>query len=207
MSGGATSFTNRMLFTAVLALFTLALWRSTRNLWIATRETANRQKCDTEILQRAYIAVAPRGIHLLYQGDKLIGHVSIINAGNLPARNVSWFIGIKISASGNEAHFPLKSGAGNIVISPRAEAERGSSEYVVLQDVLTAAGNTPDKTKQNPVFMYVWGIVEYHDGFTSPRTTKFCHRYNWINQGRAGSPMYEISHRFARYHEHGDDAD
>src|SRR5215831_16298029 len=150
MSGGATSFTNRMLFTAVLALFTLALWRSTRNLRIATRETANRQKCDTEILQRAYIAVAPRGIHLLYQGDKLIGHVSIINAGNLPARNVSWFIGIKISASGNEAHFPLKSGAGNIVISPELRPNVGRRSTLFCKTCLPQRGTLPTKRSKIP---------------------------------------------------------
>jgi hypothetical protein len=189
------------------AVFTATLWWSTRKLWQATRNTALAQERDTKILQRAYIAVAPRGIHLLLPGDKLIGHVAITNAGNLPARDVSWFIDIKISASGEEADFPLKGGAGKIVISPRAEAVRGSAEYVVLQTVLAAAGDTPDKARQKPVYLYVWGIVEYHDGFTGNRTTKFCHRYNWINQGRAGSDMYEISQSFARYHEHGNDAD
>jgi hypothetical protein len=183
-----------VIFTAILALFTYRLWR------------------DSRILQRAYIAVEPRGIHMLLNGSDLIGHVGIKNAGKLPARNVSWFIGIKHSGSGEEPgdFFPLERDKGSIVIAPDTIATRGSGPGVQVQTLNEFCGVPSGKarTSQRETFLYVWGVVNYHDGFKKKRMTKFCHRYNWINRGRNLPPAqaYEIDAEFARHHEHGNDA-
>src|SRR5690349_7817857 len=101
-------------FTGLLAIFTARLWYTTQK--------------DTRILQRAYIAVEPLGIHLMQNGSELIGHVAMKNAGHLPARKVSWFVNIHASESGEEhdSLFPLQPDKGNIVIVPGAAATRGS---------------------------------------------------------------------------------
>src|SRR5262249_3485585 len=62
-----------VIFTGILALFTAMLAIFTKRLW-----------SDARILQRAYIAVEPLGIHLMKNGSDLIGHVGIKNAGHLP---------------------------------------------------------------------------------------------------------------------------
>ena len=49
--------------TLLIAVFTFTLWRSTRNLWVATNRAAEAQAADTRILQRAYISVEIGGIH------------------------------------------------------------------------------------------------------------------------------------------------
>ena len=48
--------------------------------------------------------------------------------------------------------------------------------------------------------------ARYDDGFDKMRTTKFCHRYNWINR-KERDKAYEIDAADARYHDYGNDAD
>jgi hypothetical protein len=43
------------------------------------------------------------------------------NAGNLPARTVSWFVRIKESPDGEETDFPIETSKGKIVIVPKAD--------------------------------------------------------------------------------------
>jgi hypothetical protein len=168
----------------------------------------------TRDLQRAYIAVEPRGVHMMQNGSDLIGHVGIKNAGKLPARNVSWFIGIKHSGNEEETDnfFPLEHCKGNIVIAPETTATRGSVAKVQVQtlnEFCGVASERIDRENEKPTFLYVWGVVKYDDGFEQGRSTEFCHRYNWINRGknRPQGKLYEIDTEFARHHTHGNDAD
>jgi hypothetical protein len=164
---------------------------------------------QNKIVQRAYVAVEPLGIHLMIEGDRLIGHVGIRNAGRLPARKLSWFINIKRSDKGNEEIFPLDKGKGKITVTPGAMATRGSDKHIVLQDLISASGMdiTKGRSRENPTYLYVWGVVYYKDGVRKIRWrfTKFCHRYNWIIR-EMGAARYEIAKEYARYHEHGNDA-
>jgi hypothetical protein len=93
------------------------------------------------------------------------------------------------------------------VIVPGARARRGSDKYLLVQDVLNASGSVEggDRTKERPCYLYVWGAVRYDDGFNNMRTTKFCHRYNWIVRGQT-SGNYTIDKKHARDHETGNDA-
>lgn len=185
-----------VIFTGLLALFTWRVWR------------------DTRILQRAYIAVEPRGIHLKLNGSDVIGHIGMRNAGHLPARDVSWFINVKHSLSGDEPEtfFPLDDGKGSIVIAPAAVSTRGSRLSISLQALLTDCGANAsgEKAVETDLWLYVWGSVRYNDGFNRMRATDFCHRYPWKMRGNGTSgPLghYEIASEFARDHEHGNDAD
>ena len=181
-----------VIFTAFLALFTFLL--------LLLARTAKK---DTRILQRAYIAVEPQGIHLMSNGSDLIGHIGMKNAGHLPARKVGWFINIKHSSNGEEPEtfFKLESEKGNIVVAPGTVATRGSPTSVLVAD-LPARSET-----ELPAYLYVWGSVHYDNGFRRICTTKFCHRYNWKSRGRGHIDKYEIAAAYARYHEHGNDAD
>jgi hypothetical protein len=184
-----------VIFTGILALFTVILAIFTKRLWE-----------DARILQRAYIAVEPHGIHLMKNGSDLIGHVGIKNAGRLPARKLSWFINIRFGHSDEERDdfFPLESGKGNIVIAPGAITTHGSEISVKLQALNEFSG--AGRGRERPTYLYVWGAVEYDDGFNIMRTTKFCHRYNWSNRKERDKPN-EIDAADARYHESGNDAD
>ena len=57
----------------------------------------------------------------LVDGNRVIGHVGMKNAGNLPARKVSWFVRIKESPDGEETDFPIENSKGKIVIVPKAD--------------------------------------------------------------------------------------
>jgi hypothetical protein len=163
------------------------------------------------IVQRAYVAVEPLGIHLMVEGDRVIGHIGIRNAGRLPARQLSWFINIKHSDKGNEEVFPLENGKGNIIVTPGAEAIMGSDTHVTLQDLISASGMDAAggaRNREKLLYLYVWGAVYYNDGIHwRRRSTKFCHQYNWIVREKDGAGRYEIDKQNARYHEHGNDAD
>src|SRR5215831_13299442 len=75
----------------LIALFTFTLWRSTRKLWIATRDTLRHTQGTTESLQRAYVSVQPGGIGNTTKGH-LLAHVNFKNVGHLPASDFKWII-------------------------------------------------------------------------------------------------------------------
>src|SRR5262245_50746213 len=118
------------------------------------------------ILQRAYIAVEPLGVHLMQTGSDLIGHVGIKNAGRLPARKVGWFVGIKTSGNGIEADdfFPVQDRKGNIIVAPDTTAIRGSAPSLQIDDLNKFCNAQVDRTKERATFLYVWGSVSYDDG-------------------------------------------
>jgi hypothetical protein len=187
-------------FTALLVLATLFL-----------AGIAYLQIKQGRIVQRAYVAVEPLGIHLMVEGDRVIGHIGIRNAGRLPARKLSWFINIKRSDKGNEKAFPLENANGKIIVTPGTEAIRGSDTHITLQDLISASGMDVAggvRNREKLLYLYVWGAVYYKDGIRwRKRYTKFCHRYNWIVREKGGAGKYEIAKQYARYHEHGNDAD
>jgi hypothetical protein len=80
-------------------------------LWKETQESADRQERTTEILQRAYLHVVPRGIEVTTRG-MVLGQIAICNAGHLPARKVSSDAKIMSSddrslSSFEETEFPI----------------------------------------------------------------------------------------------------
>jgi hypothetical protein len=195
-------------YTFALVIFTGVLAASTIGLWGVTGFGVYRQAKDTRILQRAYIAVEPRGIRLLVEGKRVIGHVGMRNAGNLPAGKVAWFVDLKTSTNDLETVFPLGRPAGSIVVAPGVVAPRGTGESLNINDLDKAANSQSpaNRASENPLFIYVWGVVRYDDGFGNERNTVFCHRYNWKSRGMGGVVDHTIHEDYARYHEHGNGA-
>jgi hypothetical protein len=195
-------------FTLWLVGFTGVLAASTIGLWVVTWRGASNQSKDTRILQRAYIAVEPRGVRLRIEGKRVMGQIGMRNAGNLPARNLSWFVDLKQSNNHLETDFPLKETKGNIVVAPRVVAPRGTAASLNIHDLdgLANSQKREDRAQEHSLFLYVWGAVSYDDGFGNVRKTVFCHRYNWKVRGAGGVMDHEIHEDYARYHEHGNDA-
>jgi hypothetical protein len=124
-------------FTGLLAIFTYLLWNATAGLWEAAQEQSRDVKASVvasqqsakaaeaaaktadqalKTTQRAYIAVEPGGIRPYKKkrdnapiGDReqLVGHFSINNVGNLPAREVSWFARIICDERRKREPFPI----------------------------------------------------------------------------------------------------
>src|SRR5262245_27085866 len=184
-----------VILLGVLAIFTTRLWYTLKR--------------DTRILQRAYVAVEPLGIHQMKNGSELVGLVAMKNAGRLPARRVSCFVNIDASESGEERDslFPLQHGKGSIVIAPGAAATRGSAKRVNVQSLheFSEENDGVDTERERSIYLYVWGAVRYDDGFKKMRITKFCHRYNWANRKQDDNPCV-IAAVDARYHEYANGA-
>ena len=113
-----------------------------------------------------------------------------------------------------ETSFPLQSGEGNIVIAPGSVAIAASRTVIDNLTLIEACGGdtAAGTALEREVFLYVWGSIRYDNGFRRVCTTRFCHRYNWAtrNSDELITPKlarYSIAAEFARYHQHGNDAD
>jgi hypothetical protein len=184
--------------TVAIAAFTGTLWRATDKL----REAGERQGELTRILERAYISVAPLGISPFISEDQInlreiVGHVSFVNVGRLPARNASI---LQASLTWSERLWEKKDvefkelPSMNFVIPPGTEMPLGTNPY-------------PSDHIGDKGYFYVWGEIRYTDGFDEPRFTKFCHRYPCQPFELAPDGSKSIDAKHARYHEHGNDAD
>lgn len=196
-------------FTGWLVAFTGVLAFSTIGLWVATGSAARNQTRDTRILQRAYIAVDGGGIFPL--DTKSIAHVGVKNVGNLPAREVSWFISYAVDPDGRRSYFPIDETHfyGRNVVPPGTEMKRSQNCTLDPRDIMAFESGASS--------FYVWGEVRYLDGFGQKRFTRFCHRYNRTGLVQhltnfAGSTAQtvvsqEVTAESMRYHQFGNDAD
>lgn len=149
--------------TALVALFTIIL-----------AGVGKRQIEDTRILQRAYVTVEAAGIYMLRNRSECVAHVEIINSGNLPATAVKWLI--RMEKRGDKDWEPPSIPdpiEGNNVIPPKGKIRQGSKDRLPVGH----GGVTADEA----IYLYIWGVVTYADGFGRGRATTFCHRYNCVN--------------------------
>jgi hypothetical protein len=134
------------IFTYGLFLATGWLVWATLKLWQAALDTAEKQERDTQILQRAYLAVSPRGIYSLSGTsiDVCVAHICIRNVGRLPARNVTWFITSTISESPvfNDMEVDRNLAAGEVTIAPGIDAVQGG-DLIFASDLETAKALKP----------------------------------------------------------------
>jgi hypothetical protein len=173
--------------TVIIALYTIILAR-----------IQNRQVRDSRTLNRAYIAVEPAGIVLWSDGSKLVGHFIIKNAGNLPASEVEWVAAIAVDKDRDRTSFPLDErirgiGMGIYTIPPHGEMTFGSPP-IGLQTVLDV------RDKENSCYLYVWGLVQYGDGFGKRGSARFWHRYDYRQTIALGPGKYELPAYKARHH-------
>jgi hypothetical protein len=183
-------------FTGILAFSTIGLWIATQLTLRHNRETAERQL-------RAYVSVEPKGIRKLYPNkDAVLAHVGFHNTGSIFAKNVRIFMDTKLSENGDETGFPIdeSSISGKVVIAPRATIFSGAYKSFPIIEIDTRMAASTSGT----VYLYVWGIVQYHDGFVGGRFTKFCHRYNF--RGRPQG-KYTFRAKQGRYHQYGNEID
>jgi hypothetical protein len=182
-------------YTLALAAFTGMLAVSTIGLWIATAIGFRNQSRETKILQRAYVAVRPRGIDRTDDG-KVIGQLAFVNVGSLPARNFRAAVKICWSVDPDLSEFE----------------ELPLGEEVVLPAKTKFPSGTGALPKDDAEFffhasgghIFVWGKVIYTDGFGTPRWLKFCHRYN-VKAPR--NSKGGISRRYGRHHHHHNEDD
>ena len=183
-------------FFAAIASFIIA-WFT-----VVLAGVGRRQIEDIRILQRAYIAVKPAGINPFVSensivADQIVGHVAFVNVGRLPARNISVDRAImKWDKSGelDESAFPVaKASPMTIVLSPGTKMRHGTNSLLASE-------------LEKPGFVYVYGRVDYTDGFNVHRHTRFCHRYPCIRH-KSTAEGKRIGAKHARQHRHGNDAD
>jgi hypothetical protein len=187
------------LSTLVVAAFTGVLAISTVGLWIVSWRGFARQRQDTRILQRAYVGVDPGGIKLWSDGSELVAHVLIKNAGNLPASNAKWAIYLRADTTADEIDFPIE------------ESHVDGFHFIVPHGTITFGNRVPRIKLQDalamrdagPCYFYVWGRVDYLDGFNRWRKTGFCHRYNWGQTKDYGVGQYELTADKGRSHRKG----
>lgn len=183
----------------ILAIGTIFIALFTAGLIIISR----RQIILTRILQRAYVAVEPRGVEQYRTLDgRLSCDVAFINAGNLPAQNVSWFIDRDFSPDIERAEFPIPSNkfSGNNLIPPKGAITKGGPaiNHTDYDAFVAQHASKPDQS-----WLYVWGRVRYKDGFGRNRFTDFCYRYSL----RTGPNNWSIDQKHGRQHEHGNRTD
>ncbi len=197
------------LFTLVLSIFTGLLVVVTGGLiWVGWRqvrlskELADRQIRDTEILQRAYISVEPAGLREHRDREDRI-HPSVIfrNVGHLPARQVRWNSNNSAKRDDITGEFPDIGDAKTFPIDDPGEKE-GAIVLPPGTGSLQQIGTVFTKDLSNNFF--VWGIVTYDDGFGNERFTRFCHVYSTKNIiGRLGVTLPADA---SRLYEYGNDA-
>jgi hypothetical protein len=192
-------------FTIVLALSTIALWLSTRELWRVTDSTLRHSEDTARKQLRAYISAEPDGVIDFNPADQVVARVRFQNTGSVFAKNVRTFLNRQLSDNGDlpETALPIDEAkiSGDNVIAPNAnilyatEAIR-KSEIAINRDAAERRGRS--------YYLYVWGVVQYNDGFVDGRYTKFCHRYNF-----SGVPdgVYTIPRENYRYHHRGNKID
>lgn len=181
----------------VIAIFTVLLWR-----------VGSQQNKYTRVLQRAYLAVEPLGIHP-FDKDGWV-HISVRNKGKLPAQNVTWFIDHTISDNGKLKEFPINESRfyGERLTVPVETEMKRSHRYNLEEQRIHSFLVASDKQR---VFFYIWGEIRYSDGFENQRFTRFCHRYDnfgvrIISEGKFRDKN-EIPAGYMRLHQFGNEAD
>jgi hypothetical protein len=168
-------------YTFVVAIFTGVLGISTIGLWIVTAKGIRNQARDTEILERAYLAVEPGGIwEHADRGDRVTVKFTVRNVGHLPARDVVWSSAGATPDLRGTIDFTLTEPSGDgIVIAPGTATTLHGAVVFIWGENGPCLGNT----------MHLWGIVQYRDGFGKKRHTRFHHYYGTkhLTRGQAFS--------------------
>ncbi|MGB0056091.1 MAG: hypothetical protein WBQ20_04900, partial [Methyloceanibacter sp.] len=157
-----------VLLVLALVLLTLAYAILTHKLRRATDSLASIAAYQSKLLaanQRAYLCIEPLGIVLTVGGTRVLGHVGIRTVGNLPAHSGRWFLDIKGSPNAAEKSFPIGARSGDLVAPPGVSVTRGTKVGMLIADLNEQGLSIVRlRSEENPVFIYVWGMVLYQDG-------------------------------------------
>lgn len=190
-------------YTYALDVLTFLLIASTIGLGVVGYIGIRNQSKDTRIIQRAYLNVEPRGIELYTSDDSTLScDVVFLNAGNLPASKVNWYMCRRFSRNPKANKFPVPDikdlPPGENLIPPRAQIRKGAPniKWRAFQKFRSGSREKDD------CWLYVWGRVRYNDGFQDGRWVDFCHRYNL-----RGTTKSSIDREDGRQHEYGNQTD
>jgi hypothetical protein len=170
---------------------------------------ARRQIKDTRILERAFIAVIPKGVRPFHaagnEADNNIAcNVIFKNIGHLAARSASFAVRYKFSDSASlkdgEFNLPPDSCVGNFVCPEGIEIIKRADPAPTKTEFWSHFDSERGKPSH---WLYVYGRVEYRDGFEKDRWMNFCFRYSMA----AADGFHRIRKREARYHEYGNHTD
>lgn len=152
---------------------------------------------------RAYLNVSPEGINPLRVRKEVVGHILLKNVGHVIAKEVR--LVVNLVASANRDYDPaIEHATSNVpnpigALLPNAEVRRGSRQTVARSEI--------DPNFSPPLYVFVWGKVQYEDGFGNSCTTNFCHRYSSESTNvDYMSESSSISKMVCRIHETGNDA-
>ena len=166
----------------------------------AASESARVAEQSLKITQRAFVSVEPLGLRDFDgpEGNRFVAHFSIRNSGHLPANELSWWVDVTVDSNNLRERFPVpkKGLRGSHVIAPNRSMTRGAA----AKSNSLLMGNLMGRE----TFCYVWGRVQYKDGFGEDRFTNFCHRYN--AQGVTLLKPVDIPADRGRQHDYGNEA-
>jgi hypothetical protein len=151
---------------------------------------------------RAHIIVDGLGVKPFKAGGSAADYF-IKNVGQMPATKVEWWIKAEFSEDGRRMNFPIEwtDTYGQFVIAPGVKMIR-KWEFDSTQSEITNF-----LTKK--WVLYIWGEVQYLDGFSRKRWTKFCHRYGLglkVVVPLEGDGSEIPAHRM-KYHQYGNKTD
>jgi hypothetical protein len=173
---------------------------------IKATAAANKQATNAEVASerelRAYLSVEPVGVYVLIGTDEAIGQVRVNNVGRVPAQNVHVVVHMLLGSSKNTQIGNRDADIDGVerAIQPGASFRQGSREQYPVNDI------------RQGVWVFVWGVAYYDDGYGNRRWTRFCHRYNSGSRTRYEMGMTETGQPAlldadkARYYTTGNDA-
>lgn len=178
------------LATCVIAVFTLTLWWSTRNLWIAHRETH-------EATQRAFVHIDGCNYELTTAADRIPVQTELLtdeyksqpelfvtrfafqprwkNSGNTPTKNMR----IQIAWRGPEGPIPpdytYRHSPASFFLAPNAidpsEFMEIPGTQVLVNYGLNSVGAEPR--------IFLWGRADYEDVFGKTHFIEWCYRLRY----------------------------
>lgn len=157
------------LFTLVLAVFTVLLWRATHRLAIGAEDTAKRQL-------RAYVIGKSVAIRTTEKYHQRV-HVTVENFGKTPARDITYSLSILNTV--DERTQPANGRLG--VLAP-------GDSHTIITSLPAVDLDTILDGRKAPVV--VFGEVQYNDGFQR-RSTNF--RFHQPSEATGSSGDLEMS--------------
>jgi hypothetical protein len=176
-------------FTALLWLFTGAMWITTRRMARDAKDTSERNLESLEQIERAYVFVKFEVTPHKNLGDLSPGEVTLIfaNRGKTPA-TLTGFRGAIVASEKPLTSVPTEAKTD----FPKAWAVASGRDFEYPMPVPLSIDAEDIRTGKTTI--YCCGVVSYQDIFKKPRETGFCWRY--IVKGHQFVPdVFELNYQ------------